>query len=588
MHKNLVPNYKTERFQKNMKPALLFPICIIFECLASICAEDCHDCGVEFHRSYIVDGQPGFVSCPLCYWLDFNGEVNYNFTWSKNGSTAHVTTERHARVYQDGRMLKFIPARLEDSGYYQCVVWNSTNCFKKLAEVIVFQNDNGLCYNKSIMYLQSDPVGTSGKMVCADLSDYVDKNSVQVRWYKECKPLDTSRSKFTAIGFDLTIENMTKDDEGNYTCEVTYAYDEKLYNISRAIGWTVNVYRKRKPAVIIFPKNNSIEVELGCQVSLVCSALYSAADFTLSWNVNDMFAKDYYNSSRIVTGMPIHRTLEDGTSLMTVHLNISEVKKEDYENKFACVLQTSNGLATEFLFIKHPAPNFQGGLIAIFVALALVIVIAVLTYKVFRVDIILWHRQSCFYHHSIKEDGKTYDAYVMFPKSGNTNSIYPVDTFVLKVLPEVLERQCGYRLFILGRDELPGEAIADVVDKTMNECRRLIIILAGINSRDNFFENVFEQQIALYDALVSNKVKAILIELEKTMDYKNMPESIKYIKQKQGVIRWKGNFTDSSLLPYTRFWKNVRYRMPPAKGLSTQTLLSNSIPPSESHTIKDA
>nr|XP_033806411.1 interleukin-1 receptor type 1-like [Geotrypetes seraphini]XP_033806412.1 interleukin-1 receptor type 1-like [Geotrypetes seraphini] len=569
-----------------MKRALLFSICIIFACLSSMSAEDCLDFGVEKEELFIADGQPGFVSCPLYYWLNGDEDVYHNFTWSKNGSTAHAITEGHARIYQDGSMLKFIPARLEDSGYYQCILWNSTNCFKILVDVIVFQNNNGLCYYGSSMNSQKNP---NGKVVCNDLSDYVDENSVQVRWYKECEPLDTKSSKFTAIGFELIIENMTKDDAGNYTCEVTYAYNGKLYNISRAINWTVIDYKNTKPAVIIYPKNSSIEVELGFQVSLACSASYSADFFTLSWNINDMLAEDYDdNNNRIVTGMPLDRTLEDGSALRTVYLNISEVNKEDYENKFACVLRSYNGLATEFLFIKHPAPNFQGSLIAIFVTLALVIVIAVLTYKVFRVEIVLWHRQSCFYHHSIKEDGKTYDAYVMFPKSRNTNSIYPVDTFVLKALPEVLERQCGYKLFILGRDELPGEAIADVVDKTMNECRRLIIILAGINSRDDFFENVFEQQIALYDALVSNKVKAILIELEKTMDYTNMPESIKYIKQKQGVIRWKGNFTDSSLLPNTRFWKNVRYRMPPVKGLSTQISLSNSVPPSESHSIKDA
>lgn len=48
-------------------------------------------------------------------------------------------------------------------------------------------------------------------------------------------------------------------------------------------------------------------------------------------------------------------------------------------------------------------------------------------------------------------DGKIYDAYVLYPK------ICIPDCFVLKALPEVLEKQCGYTLFIFGRDDLPGK-----------------------------------------------------------------------------------------------------------------------------------
>lgn len=47
-------------------------------------------------------------------------------------------------------------------------------------------------------------------------------------------------------------------------------------------------------------------------------------------------------------------------------------------------------------------------------------------------------------------DGKIYDAYVLYPKNCTP------DSFVLNVLPDVLEKQCGYSLFIFGRDDLPG------------------------------------------------------------------------------------------------------------------------------------
>lgn len=56
-------------------------------------------------------------------------------------------------------------------------------------------------------------------------------------------------------------------------------------------------------------------------------------------------------------------------------------------------------------------------------------------------------------------DGKLYDAYVLYPKPRRESQRHAVDTLVLKILPEVLERQCGYKLFIFGRDEFPGQGV---------------------------------------------------------------------------------------------------------------------------------
>lgn len=81
----------------------------------------------------------------------------------------------------------------------------------------------------------------------------------------------------------------------------------------------------------------------------------------------------------------------------------------------------------------------------------------------------------------------------------------------------------------------------------------------------NGLEETSQQQIAVYDALIRCGIKVILIEVDKILDYVNMPESIKYIKQKHGAIRWKKDFEEQSQWANTKFWKNVRYRMPPRK-----------------------
>lgn len=54
-------------------------------------------------------------------------------------------------------------------------------------------------------------------------------------------------------------------------------------------------------------------------------------------------------------------------------------------------------------------------------------------------------------------DGKLYDAYVAYPQSCGAAFSEEVDAFALHTLPQVLEKACGYKLFIAGRDCQPGQ-----------------------------------------------------------------------------------------------------------------------------------
>lgn len=159
-------------------------------------------------------------------------------------------------------------------------------------------------------------------------------------------------------------------------------------------------------------------------------------------------------------------------------------------------------------------------------------------------------------------DGKTYDAYILCPKTPGDGSTSNSDIFVFKVLPEVLEKQCGYKLFICGRDDYVGESIAEVTNENIKKSRRLIVILVRETSEFRWLGNSSQEQIAMYNALIQEGIKVVLLELEKIQDYEKMPESIKFIKQKQGVIRWSGDMTEGAQSVNTRFWKKLRYHMP--------------------------
>lgn len=107
--------------------------------------------------------------------------------------------------------------------------------------------------------------------------------------------------------------------------------------------------------------------------------------------------------------------------------------------------------------------------------------------------------------------------------------------------------------------------MANVIDENIKLCRRLIIIIVPESLSFDLLKNMSEEQIAVYNALLQDGMKVILIELEKVEDYTSMPESIQYIKQKHGAIQWSGAFTEQSQCAKTKFWKKVRYHMPPKR-----------------------
>ncbi|XP_067419624.1 interleukin-1 receptor type 1-like [Emydura macquarii macquarii] len=541
---------------------------ILFSCgitvfLYSVNAEECKVYDVNdvlLKQNFVHEGQPLAVNCSLQKILNLENK-DYNLTWYKTGSQTSVAKDKHSRIHQKKNFIWFLPATLEDSGSYECVIRNLTSCRKIYMKLTVFKNIYGLCFNEKFAIGEEILTSSNAKVVCPHLDYFRDeKNTLPIRWYKECKLLEEKR--FFSSNDYLVIINASLHDKGNYTCRTSYTYDGKQYNISRDINLTVTVSPPNTPPEIFYPRNNSIEVELGSRVIVDCNVT-GAEVFQVYWTVNNMYIDIYYNSRVFEEEDYQGKTSFDGRPLSTVRLNISEVNSKDYEHHFVCHALNSFGQVAAYIALKHKVTDFQRSLTGGLTALLLLTVVALLIFKLFKIDIVLWYRSSCCpFVRKRASDGKSYDAYVMYPKTNGVSCIYNLDYFVLRILPEVLERQCGYNLFILGRDDLLGEAVVNVIDETIKQSRRLMIILESEASSYSVLEDTFEQQLAVYNALIRDEIKVILIELDEIQGYTNMPESIKYIKQKHGAIRWKGGFTEKSQSANTKFWKNVRYQMP--------------------------
>ncbi|XP_047601514.1 interleukin-1 receptor-like 2 isoform X3 [Lutra lutra] len=474
-------------------------------------ADACKD--VSLQNEAPSAGQPFAFDCthpPLT-----SGKVHV--TWYKYPSKIPVSKNTQSRIHQEQNWILFLPLTQEDSGIYQCVINGTDTCHRIHVNLTVLRKDwCGISGNGQLIlsdeYKQILHAGRDDSLTCHlnfPQSCVLDS----LKWYKDCEEIKGER--FISWEMKLSVSNVSAEDGGSYACQARLTHIGKQYTVVNSI--TVNIaetngYAGRIPK-IIYPKNNSIEVQLGSPLIVDCNITDTRDNTNLRcWRVNNMLVDDYYNESRrIREGFESHIFFQKDI-FYTVNITFLEVKMEDYGHPFVC----HAGVSAAYFILKLP-------------------------------------------------DGKIYDAYVLYPKPQREIQSHEVDTLVWKILPEVLERQCGYKLFIFGRDEFPGQAVANVIDENIKLCRRLIIVLVPESLSFDVLKNMSEEQIAVYNALIQDGMKVILIELEKVKDYTAMPQSIQYIKQKHGAIQWSGDLTEQSQCAKTKFWKKVRYHMPPKR-----------------------
>ncbi|XP_023474276.1 interleukin-1 receptor-like 2 isoform X2 [Equus caballus] len=505
-------------------------------------------------------GQPFAFNCtypPLTF-------RNVYVTWYKHPSKIPISKNIQSRIHQDQNWILFLPLTWEDSGIYHCVINDTNTCHSIHVNLTVFKKywcsaSRNSQPNLLDEYKQILHAGNDDSLTCHlnfPRSCVLDS----IKWYKDCKEIKGER--FTSVGKKLSVNNVSAEDRGNYACQATLTHTGRQYTVLNRI--TVNIKKVgngRRIPKIIYPKNNSIEVQLGSTLIVDCNITDTKDNTNLRcWRVNNTSVDIYYSASRrIQEGIENETSFQDH-KFYTVNITFLEVKMEDYGHPFTC----HAGVSAAYFVLKLPVPDFRAYLIGGLVALTGVVVSVLCIYNIFKIDIVLWYR-SAFHSTGTIEDGKLYDAYVLYPRPQGESQSHDVDTLVLKILPEVLERQCGYKLFIFGRDEFPGQAVANVIDENIKLCRRLIIIIVPESLSFDLLKNMSEEQIAVYNALLQDGMKVILIELEKVEDYTSMPESIQYIKQKHGAIQWSGAFTEQSQCAKTKFWKKVRYHMPPKR-----------------------
>lgn len=186
----------------------------------------------------------------------------------------------------------------------------------------------------------------------------------------------------------------------------------------------------------------------------------------------------------------------------------------------------------------------------------------------------------------IDAENKDYDAYLSYSKVDPdqwSQETTEEERFALEILPDVLEKHYGYKLFIPDRDLIPTGIWAESqscatqhslcptiigyentyvedVARCIDQSKRLIIVLTP-NYVIRRGWSIFELENRLRNMLVTGEIKVILIEcseLRGIINYQEI-EALKDTIKLLTVIKWNGpkcNKLDS------KFWKRLQYEMP--------------------------
>ncbi|KAG9339453.1 hypothetical protein JZ751_023591, partial [Albula glossodonta] len=210
-------------------------------------------------------------------------------------------------------------------------------------------------------------------------------------------------------------------------------------------------------------------------------------------------------------------------------------------------------------------------------AILLLLVCLVTLYKCYKIELMLFYRNH-FGSDDVDGENKDYDAYLSYTKVDPdqwSQETREEERFALEILPDVLEKQYGYKLFIPDRDLIPTgsftndhfqddtrllRAYIEDVARCVDQSKRLIIVMTP-NYVVRRGWSIFELETRLRNMLASGEIKVILIEcaeLRGIMNYQEV-EALKHTIKTLTVIKWRG---PASSKPSSKFWKRLRYEMP--------------------------
>uniref|UniRef100_A0A8C2BJ71 Ig-like domain-containing protein n=1 Tax=Cyprinus carpio TaxID=7962 RepID=A0A8C2BJ71_CYPCA len=468
------------------------------------------------HRSYAI-------SAGLAFMIECNEEremQNASVSWSlvPNRSLDNING-----ININVNVLWFLPADLSHSGSYSCLSRKGNETWETIFDVCV---ENKTCPKLN----RKDEVTSTKELFCFLPHIFEIDPQAQVTWRNNCHPLNVTNSKVFPI-------NRDQDKVGLYTCFVSFTFEGKNYSAAQ----TTEIYKHSSDYVvtkpkIIYPKEETQKVTLGESYTIKCKALAGKNDNgeTFIYWLSDSESLDLNYDFSIVE--------EGDQKYMLSVLNITEVTEEYLYINFTCVVQHPAGLDFGKVFLIPASQNERYfwiglGLVALLILLCAVVFL-------FRVDLVLAYRAVC--------------------------SSAAVSSAVHEVIADIMSR--SRRLIIVLTSQSCVSPQTDATKSLLPDKLPIsdhdVQLKETTTSSDQIWA-AYEQRVGLYDALVKQGLKVILVQVEDGVEEALLPESLQYISRTKGILKWRPNASERV---NKSFWKYMRYRMPPAKRQKNQEL----------------
>ncbi|KAM4866925.1 interleukin-1 receptor-like 1 isoform 1-T2 [Thomomys bottae] len=520
----------------------------------------------------------GLENEALIVWCPTNTDFSYPVDWYYLKTNESIPTQKNNRVFASENRLKFLPAQVDDSGIYSCILRSPTFNKTGYVNVTIYKKQPDCRIPNHLMYSTVSGSERYSRIHCPTIDLY--NWTAPVEWFKNCTALQGSRYK--AHMKSLVINNVGREDEGDYTCKFVHTENGVNYIVTATRLFTIKVKQglSRLPEIIAPPHNKTWEVGIGKPINVTCTACFGndrQSTAVVRWQINQHNIRTS-GEARIQEEEGQDESSLNQLICLNKVLKITEVREEDLSQHYDCVAWNLHGTKKHSVKLQRKKPINRESMYYIVAGcsiLLMLINVLVIVFKVFWIDVVLLWRDIAS-PYKTNNDGKLYDAYVIYPRNYKSNSegASSVEYFVHQILPDVLENKCGYSLCIYGRDLLPGEDIATAVEMNIRRSRRHLFILTPRGTHSQEF--IYEQEIALHSALIQNDSKVILIEMEVLgepgpLGVEGLQESLKHLVEVQGTIKWREDHVANKRSLNSKFWKQVRYQMPMPNKLHRKT-----------------
>lgn len=341
---------------------------------------------------------------------------------------------------------------------------------------------------------------------------------------------------------------------GDYTCVVTYPENGRTFHLTRT--QTVKVVGSPKDAsppqiyspndLVVYEKEPGEELLIPCKVHFT---FLKDSHNEVWWTIDGKKPEDTTIDVSINESVSLSK-IEDETR--TQLLSIKKVTAEDLKRNYVCHARNAKGEVDRPAKVKQKAPRYTVELACGFGATVLLVVILIVVYHVYWLEMVLFYRAHFGTDETIL-DGKEYDIYVSYARNAEE------EEFVLLTLRGVLENEFGYKLCIFDRDSLPGGIVTDETLGFIQKSRRLLVVLSP-NYVLQGTQALLELKAGLENMASRGNINVILVQYKAVKETK--VKELKRAKTVLTVIKWKG---EKSKYPQGRFWKQLQVAMPVKK-----------------------